>query len=67
MGKRGIVQSISLFLDAFDRIFHNAFSFAASHSTCGSQIVLTFKRSNSLTDGGSTKSPLGKGSRMKTV
>lgn len=44
-------QSISLFLEAFERIFHKALSLAASHST----------------EGGSTKSPLGNGSRMKTV
>lgn len=44
-------QSISLFFEAFERIFHKALSFEASHST----------------DNGSTKSPRANGSLIKTV
>jgi hypothetical protein len=61
------LQSISLFLDALERIFHKAFSFAASHSTCKSQLEFATLGVGHLTDGGSAKSPLGKGSRMNTV
>jgi hypothetical protein len=52
-------------LEAFERIFHKALSFAASHSTWKVSIVQ--RQGDALTEGGSTKSPRGNGSLIKTV
>jgi len=58
-------QSISLFFEAFERIFHKALSFEASHSTWTSAIVRQLLGKH--TDNGSTKSPRANGSLIKTV
>lgn len=61
------LQSISLFFEAFERIFHRALFFPASHSTFLSKLCRKGRTDDVHTDGGSTKSPLGNGSLMKTV
>jgi hypothetical protein len=56
---------MSLFLEAFERIFHKALSLAASHSTW--KVSMVWSYTGVLTEGGSIKSPRGNGSLIKTV
>lgn len=54
-------------LDGRERISHSAWSLDAFHSTYLRQWMLKGVLLGGLAGGGSTKSPLGNGKRMKTV
>lgn len=58
---------MSEFLGGFDSIFHSTLSFDASHSTYQVSLAEYKEGAVYLTEGGSTKSPRGNGSLIKTV